>query len=162
MMGKEIERKFLVRDDAWRKGARGTFCRQGYVVASDDCVVRVRVAGEKACLTIKGRKTRLSCLEYEYALPVAEAMDMLERICLRPFIEKTRYSIAVGGMTWDIDEFAGDNEGLVVAEVELEQEDQVIALPEWVGREISLDPKYLNMNLMKYPYGRWTPEMMLG
>jgi adenylate cyclase len=162
MTGREIERKFLVRDDAWRKDARGTFYRQGYLVASDDCVVRVRVAGEKAYLTIKGRKTALSCPEYEYPLPIAEAMDMLEQICLRPFIEKIRHTLAFKGMTWEIDEFKGENEGLVIAEVELEREDRVIALPGWVGREVSLDPKYLNMNLMKHPYGRWTPEMKKG
>ena len=161
MTGDEIERKFLVSGDGWRKGARGTFCRQGYLVASDDRVVRVRVAGEKACLTIKGRKTGLSCPEYEYPLPVAEAKDMLERICLRPFIEKIRYVLDFKGMSWEIDEFTGENEGLVIAEVELEQEHQMVELPEWVGREVSFDPKYWNMNLVNHPYRRWSPEMKM-
>ena len=162
MTGKEIERKFLVSGDVWRKGAQGTFYRQGYLAASDDRVVRVRVAGEKACLTIKGRKTGLSCPEYEYPIPVAEAKDLLERICLRPFIEKIRYVLDFKGMIWEIDEFTGENEGLVVAEVELAQEHQMIELPAWVGREISFDPKYWNMNLMKYPYCRWSPGMKIS
>ena len=162
MTGTEIERKFLVKGDGWRKGARGTFCRQGYLVARDDLVVRVRLLGEKAFLTIKGRKTGLACPEYEYPLPVADAQDMLARICLRPFIEKIRYTLDFKGVVWEIDEFAGENKGLVVAEVELEQEHQVIELPDWVGREVSCDPKYLNMNLMKYPYRRWPPETKTG
>jgi CYTH domain-containing protein len=161
MTGKEIERKFLVSGDAWRKGAQGTFYRQGYLVASDDRAVRVRVAGEKAYLTIKGRKTGLSCPEYEYPMPIPEAKDVLERICLRPFIEKVRYVLDFKGMSWEIDEFTGENEGLVVAEVELEQEHQMVELPVWVGREVSLDPTYWNMNLVNHPYGRWSPEMKI-
>jgi adenylate cyclase len=162
MTGKEIERKFLVRGDGWRKNARGTFCRQGYLVACDDHVVRVRVLGEKAYLTVKGRKAGLSCPEYEYPLPLADAQDMLERICLRPFIEKIRYTLDFSGVFWEIDEFEGENKGLVVAEVELEQEHQAIELPAWVGREVSYDPKYWNVNLIKYPYCRWSPEMKTG
>lgn len=161
-MCREIERKFLVSGDGWRKEARGTFCRQGYLVACDDFIVRVRVLGERGYLTIKGRKTGLSCPEYEYPMPVADAQEVLEQICLRPFIEKIRYTRAFKGMTWEIDEFKGENEGLVIAEVELEQEDQAIALPKWVGREVSFDPKYWNMNLVKHPYGRWSPEMKIG
>jgi adenylate cyclase len=155
----EIERKFLVCSDGWRKGARGTFCRQGYLVACDDLVVRVRLLGEKAYLTIKGRRKDLSCPEYEYPMPVSEAREMLERICLRPYIEKIRYTLDFKGINWEIDEFTGENKGLVIAEVELEQEHQAIELPDWVGREVSYDPKYWNMNLMKYPYSRW-PEGM--
>ena len=159
MTGREIERRFLVRGDAWRRGVQGTFYRQGYLVASDDCVVRVREAGEKAWLTIKGRREGLSCPEYEYPLPLSEAIDMLQNICMRPFIEKTRYSLDFKGMVWVVDEFEGENKGLVIAEVELAQEHQVVELPPWTGREVSFDPKYLNMNLMKHPYGRWPSEM---
>lgn len=155
-MGIEIERKFLVTGDAWRRDAQGTFYRQGYLVASDGCVVRVRVAGEKACLTIKGRKVGFSCPEYEYPLPVADATDMLEQVCLRPFIEKIRYTLYFKGISWEIDEFKEENDGLVIAEVELAQEHQIIELPDWAGREVSLDPKYWNMNLVKHPYCRWT------
>ena len=161
MTGKEIERKFLVSGNAWRKGAQGTFYRQGYLAASDDRAVRVRVAGEEAYLTIKGRKTGLSCPEYEYPIPLAEAKDVLERICLRPFIEKIRYVLDFKGMIWEIDEFSGENEGLVVAEVELAAEHQVIEFPAWVGREVSFHPKYWNVNLMKHPYCRWSPEMKI-
>jgi CYTH domain-containing protein len=162
MTGTEIERKFLVSSHGWRRGVQGAFCRQGYIVACDDHVVRVRVLGEKAYLTIKGRKTGLSCPEYEYPLPLADAQDMLERICLRPFIEKNRYTLDFNGVVWEIDEFVGENKGLVVAEVELEQEHQVIELPAWVGREVSYDPKYWNINLMKYPYSRWPEGMKIS
>lgn len=161
MTGMEIERKFLVVGDAWRKGARGTFYRQAYLVASVDLVVRVRVAGERACLTIKGRKTGLSCPEYEYPIPVAEAQDMIERLSPRPLIEKIRYTVDFMGINWAIDEFSGENKGLVMAEVELEKEYQAIELPGWVGREVSYDPKYWNMNLMKHPYGRWSADMKM-
>ena len=154
-MGKEIERKFLVRGHAWRKGVKGTFYRQGYLAASENCVVRVRIAGEKAYLTIKGRKTGLSCPEYEYPMPVADAADLLDQVCLRPFIEKIRYKLNFKGISWEIDEFKGENEGLVVAEVELADEQQTIEIPDWVDCEVSLDPKYWNMNLMKHPYCRW-------
>jgi CYTH domain-containing protein len=162
MKGSEIERKFLVSGDAWRQGARGAYCRQGYLAAYDDRVVRVRIIGEEAFLTVKGRKEGLTCPEYEYPIPVSDARTMLERICLRPFIEKTRYTFDFMGNNWIIDEFAGENGGLVIAEVELEQEHQAIALPDWVGREVSHEPKYWNVNLMKHPYGRWSPEMKVG
>lgn len=161
MTGKEIERKFLVNGDAWRKGAKGIFYRQGYLAASDDRTVRVRVAGKKAYLTVKGRKTGLSCPEYEYPIPVAEAEDVLERICMKPFIEKIRYVLDFKGRCWEIDEFMGENKGLVIAEVELERELQAIELPAWAGREVSFDPKYWNVNLMKHPFCRWSPELMM-
>jgi adenylate cyclase len=161
MTCREIERKFLISGDGWRKGAKGIFCRQGYLVACDDLVVRVRLLGEKAYLTIKGQKTGLSCPEYEYPMPFADAKDMLERICLRPFIEKIRHTLDFKGRTWEIDEFAGGNKGLVIAEVELEHEHQAVELPDWVGREVSYDPKYWNVNLIKHPYGSWSPEMKI-
>lgn len=159
MTGMEIERKFLVRGDAWRKGARGTFYRQGYLMVSEDCVVRVREAGEKACLTIKGRRNGLSCPEYEYPIPLSEARDMLDKICLRPLIEKTRYTLAFKGIVWVIDEFASENKGLLIAEVELEEENQKVPLPPWAGPEVSCDSKYWNMNLMKHPFGQWSPAL---
>lgn len=161
-MGWEIERKFLVIGDAWRQGARGVLCRQGYLVASDDLVVRVRVAGDRACLTIKGRKRGLSCPEYEYPIPISDALQVLEQVYPAPFIEKIRYALDYKGMPWVVDEFKGDNDGLVIAEVELEEERQIIALPDWAGREVSHDPKYWNVNLMKHPYGRWSPEMRMA
>lgn len=147
-----------MRGDDWRRDAKGIRCRQGYLLAADDCLVRVRTAGERACLTIKGQKTGLSCPEYEYEIPLQDANDLLECLCRRPFIEKVRYRIVFGGMIWEIDVFEGENKGLVIAEVELTEEDQGIELPEWTGREVSLDPKYWNVNLMKNPYSRWSPK----
>lgn len=160
-MGRETERKFLVKGQGWREGASGIPFRQGYLSAAGDCVVRVRTAGEKATLTVKGRKTGLSCPEYEYAIPLCEAKELLDRLCRRPLIEKTRYRIEFMGMTWEIDEFEGENEGLIIAEVELDDENQHIEIPEWAGREVSLDPKYWNVNLMTCPYCRWSREMKL-
>lgn len=161
MRNREIERKFLVRSDDWRKDAKGVPCRQGYLCADENLVVRVRLLGNRAYLTIKGPKTGLSCPEYEYPLPLAEARQILERICPRPHIEKIRYTLHVRGAKWDIDEFQRENEGLVVAEVELECEDQSVELPEWVGRDISFDSKYRNVNLARNPYRTW-PEAWKG
>jgi CYTH domain-containing protein len=162
MRGTEIERKFLVSSDAWKEHAKGMVCRQGYLAATGDLIVRVRELGDHGYLTIKGRKIGLVCPEYEYELPVAEVREMMERVCLLPLIEKKRYGVDFAGIRWVIDVFAGANEGLVVAEVELADENQVIVLPEWVGREVSFDPKYWNVNLMKFPYKLWPPEMRQG
>lgn len=158
-MATEIERKFLVDGDGWRKGAHGVFWRQGYLAAAETCVVRVRVSADNAFITVKGKKAGLASPEYEYALPLADAREILEHLCLKPIIEKIRYTIDFQGLTWEIDEFEGENDGLVVAEVELAHAGQVITLPEWVGKEVSYDRKYLNVNLMKHPYKRWTPQM---
>jgi CYTH domain-containing protein len=121
--------------------------------------VRVRILGEAAFLTVKGRKEGLTCPEFEYAIPVAEAQAMLAGVCLRPFIEKVRYRLDVNGVVWEIDEFTGENRGLIVAEVELEDENMTIERPPWVGREVSCDPEYWNMNLMSHPYCRWPCRM---
>lgn len=160
-MRRETERKFLVEGQGWREGASGIPYRQGYLSASEDCVVRVRTAGGTAFLTVKGRKTGLSCPEYEYAISLREAEELLDGLCRRPLIEKTRYTLEFMGMTWEIDEFEGENKGLIIAEVELDDENQQIKIPEWAGREVSLDPKYWNVNLMTCPYSRWSREMKL-
>ena len=131
-MGRETERKFLVAGQGWRQGAVGIQYRQGYLSAAEDCVVRIRTAGE-----------------------------LLERHCRRPLIEKIRYTLDFKGMTWEIDEFKRENEGLIVAEVELAEEDQHIEIPEWAGREVSLDPKYRNVNLMTCPYCSWSRKMKM-
>ena len=115
----EIERKFLVNGDDWREGLHGILFRQGYILAAEYASVRVRIAGDKALLTIKGRKTGFTCPEYEYPLPVADAEEMLERLCLRPIIEKIRYPLDFKGIKWEVDEFKRENDGLVIAEVEL-------------------------------------------
>ncbi len=154
-MGTEIERKFLLRNDSWKAGAKGKLYRQGYLSTAVERNVRVRIIGERGYLTVKGRASGLTRLEFEYQIPLADAERMLDRLCLEPVIEKTRFEIEHRNLLWEIDEFAGVNSGLVVAEVELEEETQEIEFPPWVGREVSDDPRYLNSNLVKKPYTTW-------
>lgn len=154
-MGTEIERKFLVRDDGWRAGAAGEVYRQGYLASDPERTVRVRVVGEHGYLTVKGKTEGLARAEYEYPIPASDANELLDRLCLKPLIEKTRYRVAHGGHVWEVDEFEGENRGLVVAEVELEDAGETIELPGWVGSEVSDDPRYYNANLVRHPFGRW-------
>ena len=154
-MGQEIERKFLVEGDAWRGLAEGTAFRQGYLSTDAERTVRVRTAGDKAFLNIKGKARGLARLEYEYEIPLAEADELLDKLCLEPLIEKHRYEIVVAGTLWEVDEFHGVNDGLVVAEVELESENEQVILPSWVGREVSEDHRYKNANLVAHPYSTW-------
>ncbi|MCA9732266.1 MAG: CYTH domain-containing protein [Deferribacteres bacterium] len=154
-MGKEIERKFLVNGDAWRALAKGTVYRQGYLSTTKERVVRVRTIDEKGFLTIKGVTTGVTRAEFEYEIPTSDANLMLDNLCERPLIEKTRYKIELGGLVWEIDEFAGDNQGLIIAEVELQDEKQQFEKPEWIGEEVSGDPRYFNSNLIKYPFTKW-------
>jgi CYTH domain-containing protein len=154
-MGTEIERKFLVTGDGWRAGARGEQYRQGYLSTSPGRTVRVRVAGERAYLTIKGARAGLRRAEFEYEIPPDDAEALLAELCEGPIIDKVRYRVAHGGLTWEVDEFAGENAGLIVAEVELLTEDQAIALPAWVGQEVSEDYRYTNAYLSQHPYRRW-------
>jgi adenylate cyclase len=154
-MATEIERKFLVTGEEWRKSATGTIYRQGYIFSDVRRTVRVRVAGEKGFLTIKGAAVGLVRPEFEYAIPIADAMLMLDTLCDRPLIEKTRYVLKQGDLTWEIDEFAGENQGLIVAEVELTDENQPVELPSWIGPEVSHDPRYFNAALAKNPFSHW-------
>jgi len=156
-MAKEIERKFLVTGDNWRPGVRGVPYRQGYLGAGADasCTVRVRVAGARAFLTVKGRAVGGSRDEYEYRIPVADAEEMLERLCVGGRIEKLRHRVPYAGRTWEVDEFAGENAPLVVAEVELDRIDAEVSLPSWVGLEVTNDPRYTNAALARNPYSRW-------
>jgi adenylate cyclase len=154
-MPREIERKFLVTSDAWQIGAEGKPYRQGYLSLDVDRTVRVRVAGDHGFLTVKGRSLGASRAEYEYPIPVAHAEEMLDRLCLHPLIEKTRYRVAHEGLVWEVDAFAGENAGLIVAEVELEAEDQTVALPPWVGQEVTGDPRYANASLVQRPFATW-------
>jgi CYTH domain-containing protein len=151
----EIERKFLVKGDGWRSLAVGVVYRQGYLAAAQGCTVRVRVAGEQGYLTIKGMTQGISRAEYEYAIPVADAAELLDTLCQRPLVEKTRYRIPWRTVVWEVDEFAGENQGLVVAEVELTDAMQIVDLPDWIGEEVSHDPRYHNVNLAKHPFSRW-------
>lgn len=153
-MGREIERKFLVSSDDWREGARGVLCRQGYLSSAPERVVRVRIMGDGATLTIKGVTAGLTRPEFEYAIPVAEAEELL-LLCERPIVEKTRFRINHGGLIWEVDEFHGANAGLILAECELEAEDQAIIAPDWVGEDVSGDSRYYNANLVNHPFSAW-------
>lgn len=155
-MSKEIERKFLLRNDDWRAGdTPGTVFRQGYLSTVKERTVRVRIAGDKAFLTIKGLPQGIARSEFEYEIPLPDAEAMLDELCERPFIEKTRYRIEHAGLIWEIDEFTGANTGLIVAEVELDGEHQPVELPGWVGEEVSDDRRYSNSNLVRHPYSSW-------
>jgi adenylate cyclase len=154
-MPTEIERKFLVKGEEW-KIATGTIYRQGYIATKRNTTVRVRLAGNQGYLTIKGATQGISRAEYEYPIPAEDAQEMLDNLCEPPLIEKTRYKITVGDLVWEVDEFAGENQGLIVAEVELKDANQKINLPEWIGQEVSDDPRYYNANLVQYPYSQWS------
>jgi CYTH domain-containing protein len=154
-MAKEIERKFLVKGDAWRALAKGTTYRQGYLNSAKERTVRVRTAEDKAFLTIKGLTVGATRAEYEYEIPFHEGKAMLDALAEKPLIEKKRYKIPAGGLTWEIDEFLGDNAGLIVTEVELKSEDQAFERPAWLGDEVTGDPRYYNANLIKKPFTRW-------
>ncbi|MCX7593192.1 MAG: CYTH domain-containing protein [Fischerella sp.] len=154
-MAKEIERKFLLKGDDWRKLAEGSsIYRQGYI-PTQGVTVRVRIAGNQGYLTIKGPSIKYSRSEFEYPIPIEDAQEMLETLCERPFIEKIRYKVKWGGLIWEIDEFEGVNKGLILAEVELNDEKQEIELPSWIGEEVSDNPRYYNRNLVKYPFSQW-------
>lgn len=152
-MATEIERKFLVHGDAWRRG-RPRRLRQGYLSRDKQRTVRVRIAGKRATLTIKGPARRTSRPEFEYPIPLRDAEALL-RLCDRPPLEKNRYTVKHAGAVWEIDEFLGANSGLVVAEIELEQERQAFEPPAWLSTEVTDDARYLNSSLVETPYSRW-------
>ncbi|MBE9005707.1 CYTH domain-containing protein [Fortiea sp. LEGE XX443] len=154
-MAKEIERKFLVKGDSWRELGVGSVYRQGYIATQNAVTVRVRIANNQGYLTVKGPSVNYSRSEFEYEIPVADAQEMLDTLCDRPLIEKVRYKIEWGGLIWEIDEFNGANQGLILAEVELSDEQQQFELPEWIGEEVSSDRKYFNSNLAKFPFSQW-------
>ncbi|HEY9604108.1 MAG TPA: CYTH domain-containing protein [Allocoleopsis sp.] len=159
-MATEIERKFLVKGDEWRSLGTGTQYRQGYLSTKKGCTVRVRLVGEQGYLTIKGLTQGFSRAEYEYPIPVEDAQEMLDNLCDRPLIEKTRYKIALAGLIWEVDEFAGENQGLIIAEVELTDANQTVELPSWIGKEVSDDPRYYNANLTQHPFSYWSSEFI--
>jgi len=153
-MALEIERKFLVNNGTWRK-EQGVMYRQGYLNSVKERTVRVRIIGDKGYLTVKGISRGAVRAEYEYEIPGVEAEAMLDDLCEKPLIEKMRCKIAYKGFVWEVDEFCGENQGLIVAEVELESEDQKFEKPEWIGEEVTGDPRYFNANLIHHPYCRW-------
>jgi adenylate cyclase len=153
-MGREIERKFLVKGDGWRSAAKGTpFC-QGYLSIVPERTVRVRSDGRRGWITIKGRSQGSERAEFEYEIPAADADTMLRTLCRQPLIEKTRYRVEHGGRVWEVDEFAGDNAGLVLAEIELDDAAEAVDLPDWVGREVTNSGRYTNARLSVRPYRR--------
>lgn len=153
-MAFEIERKFLLEEGAWRNEKGTKYC-QGYLSSVKERTVRVRIIDDKGYLTVKGISRGAVRVEFEYEIPGAEAEAMLVDLCEKPLIEKMRYKIAFKGLVWEADEFLGENQGLLVAEVELESEDQSFVKPEWVGEEVTGDPKYFNANLIHHPYSKW-------
>jgi adenylate cyclase len=154
-MGEEIERKFLVVGDSWREQARSMPCRQGFLSIDPERTVRVRAAGARGSITIKGKSVGARRAEFDYEVPLRDAEQMLDTLCKRPLIEKVRYTLTVGRHTWEIDVFEGDNAGLVVAEIELQHEDEAFEKPDWVGEEVTGDARYFNSSLVVNPYRSW-------
>lgn len=154
-MGQEIERKFLVVGDGWRSLGTGKFYSQGYIPTENHTTVRVRVAGDQGYLTIKGKTQGIRRQEFEYAIPRDQAQEMLETLCDRPLITKIRYTIPHGDHLWEVDEFQGENQGLIVAEVELRDPEETFECPPWLGEEVSHDPRYYNLSLSQYPFSQW-------
>lgn len=152
-MGTEIERKFLVVGEQWRSLGQGIRYCQGYL--STRPTVRARIAGDRGYLTIKGPSDGVSRAEFEYAIPLDDAQEMLDTLCQRPLVEKIRTKITVDHLVWEIDEFMGDNRGLILAEVELDTPDQPFAIPDWIGQEVSGDPRYFNSYLVNHPFKTW-------
>ncbi len=162
-MAREIERKFLLRDDSWRAlAASSQVLRQGYLASADTNTsttgvsVRVRtVGGQRALLNIKAGGLVASRLEFEYEIPTDDALELLA-LCRRPLIEKVRHHVYVDGVHWEIDEFLGDNAGLIVAEIELDSEDQAIDPPSWLGVEVTAHRRYYNVCLVDQPFATWS------
>jgi adenylate cyclase len=162
MMAVEIERKFLVTGSDWKEGARGVAYRQGYLNTDPERTVRVRIAGEQGFLTVKGKTEGISRLEFEYLIPVDEAGQMLDTLCLATVIEKFRYRVSYRGKVWEIDEFLGANQGLVLAEIELASEEESFDPPPWLGRQVSGESRFYNSSLSRKPYGTWPEEEKLS
>ncbi|MBE9043925.1 CYTH domain-containing protein [Pleurocapsales cyanobacterium LEGE 10410] len=161
-MGIEIERKYLVKEAEWRshkaslpsQSLRGEKYCQGYIPTNNRTTVRLRIAGDRGYITLKGKTTGHTRSEFEYPIPVQDAQEMLTTLCDKPLIEKLRYKVLFGNLVWEVDEFLGDNQGLIIAEVELTSEAQQIDLPYWIEREVN-DKKYYNFYLTKHPYSQW-------
>lgn len=152
----EIERKYLLKNDSWKGLAVGIFYKQGYLFDSNGKSVRIRIAGDTAFLTIKASKTGIVRDEYEYEIPMEDALDLLDNHCNDKVVEKTRYNITYKDKVWEVDEFHKDNQGLVVAEIELSDASENIEKPDWVGMEVSNDQKYFNSSLIDNPFCNWS------
>ncbi len=155
-MPKEIERKFLVENDSWKNYAVGkNELKQAYIAKSDDCIIRIRISNDNAWLTLKGKQIGFTRPEFEYQIPVADAEEMLKKFSHDNQILKKRFFLDYKGNEWIVDDFEKDNAGLVVAEIELENENQTFDLPPWVGKDVTMDFKYTNSSLAEYPYNKW-------
>ncbi len=154
-MGTEIEKKFLIINDDWRVLGTGKSYCQGYLNSEKGRTVRIRIINDHGILTIKGPNVGGTRLEYEYDIPIEDAKEMLTQLCHKPLIEKTRYKIPFKGFTWEVDQFTGENEGLIFAEIELKYEGQTFEIPPWIGEEVTDDSRYYNANLVNNPYSKW-------
>lgn len=155
-MGIEIERKFLLSNESWRDAVSKTqYIAQGYLANTERGSIRVRISAEQASLNIKSMTIGVTRSEYDYPLPLADAKEMLHELCMQPVIEKTRHIIPMQDYIWEIDEFHGQNAGLIVAEIELPTKDSDYPKPAWLGAEVSDDVRYYNVNLIEYPYSIW-------
>lgn len=152
----EIERKFLLKNDAWRdQVSSSNTIRQGYLAPLGTSSVRIRIEGDKANINIKSATIGISRLEYEYEIPMHDAIEMLDKLCPLPQVHKTRHHVPIIDHVWEIDEFYDDNEGLIVAEIELKSEDESFVKPDWLAEEVSDDARYYNVNLIKHPFKSW-------
>lgn len=154
-MATEIERRFLLKSEGWRGLAEGQWLKQGYLSVDKARTVRVRIQGDQAWLTLKGHISDVSRHEFEYPIPLADAQTILSEMCPM-LVEKKRHRIPLGGLVWEVDEFFGQNVGLVVAEVELRDEAQAYERPDWLGEEVTHDPRYTNAHLSKNPWPSWS------
>ncbi len=155
-MGVEIEYKFLLRNDRWRQQVeRSVYMRQGYLASDAHCSVRVRIANNQGFLNIKSSTIGIQRIEYEYLIPLTEAEEILETLCEKPFLEKTRHFLSHDQHTWEIDEFSGENAGLIVAEIELSHPDEQLIQPDWIGENVSYDIRYYSVQLARHPYKNW-------
>ncbi len=152
----EIERKFLVNKNYWDKISKpiGDKIIQGYLLKDKNKTIRIRVLQDKAYITLKGETKNISREEYEFPIPVGAAYDILKKFC-KETVEKTRYKIIYKGKIWEVDEFHGENDGLILAEIELNNEKEIFELPEWIEEEVTHDPRYYNSNLASNPYKQW-------
>jgi adenylate cyclase len=156
MMAIEIEHKFLLANDSWRSEVeKSVIYKQGYLSSIPTCSVRVRIANQRAWLNIKSATIGNQRMEFEYEIPILDATQIIDFLCSKPLIEKTRHFIQHGGHTWEIDEFEGDNQGLVVAEIELDAEGLTFEKPTWLGSEVTHDLRYYNNNLVNNPFKLW-------
>jgi adenylate cyclase len=156
-MATEIERKFLVLNDDWRGIVESDMqIIQAYLASNEFSSTRIRIQNDKANINIKSATLGITRTEFEYAIPVDDAQLMIDNLCIKPVIEKTRYIVKHMQHLWEIDVFSGDNKGLIVAEIELSSPDETFEKPSWIGEEVSNDARYYNVCLVKTPYKTWT------